>query len=109
MPFCWKTGRVSGRSSPIMTGTPGLMMPAFSPAMSAKVLPKNCTILTDICDDREDRGDNVGAVQATTESYFDNGDINLCSAKYLNARAVVNSKNDGCRGSKNLCSFLRTR
>jgi aldose 1-epimerase len=35
------TGRVASRYSPTTTGTCGLMMPAFSPAISASVLPRN--------------------------------------------------------------------
>ena len=39
--FCRKTGLVSGVVSPMTTGMPGLMIPAFSPAIFAYVSPKN--------------------------------------------------------------------
>ena len=40
--FPANTGRVSSVASPMTTGVPFLMIPAFSPAISANVFPKNC-------------------------------------------------------------------
>lgn len=84
-----------------MTGIPLLMIPAFSPAIFSNVLPRNwvwsklilvmihrsgCTILV-----QSSLPPSPTSITATST---------CSSAKYRNAIAVVNSKKEGCRGSK---------
>lgn len=60
-----------------------------------------CVVKADVGDDRKDGGYDVGTIESSSKSNFDNSNIYSMSAKYLNAMAVVSSKKDGWRGSKN--------
>ena len=101
-----KTGRVSSLASPITTGTLCLIIPAFSAAILASVSPRNMVwsrlilVMTDIIgvmilvqSRRPPKPTSIMAIST------------FCSAKSLNARAVVSSKNEGYRGSKKSRSF----
>ena len=100
------TIRVSGVVSPITTGTPFLIIPAFSIAICSSDVPRNWVwsmpILVII--------DRIG-VMMLVQSRRPPSPTSITamstsiSAKYLNAIAVVSSKNEGCSGSKNDLSF----
>ena len=100
------TGCVSATSSPITTGVFGFMIPAFSPAILASVLPRNCVwsrLMFVIID-------NSGLIMLVQSSLPPNPTSTtamstFCCAKYLKAMAVVSSKKLGCSGSKKERSF----
>ena len=102
----WKTGRVSSVVSPMTTGTLCLIIPAFSPAIFASVFPRNC-VWSRLMFVMMDRMGLMMLVQSRRPpSPTSTTAISIpSSAKYLKAIAVVSSKNDGLRGSKNLRSF----
>ena len=103
--FCSKTGRVSCMASPITTGICCFMIPAFSPAIRASVLPRNCMwskLMLVI-------SDNIGVIMFVQSRRPPSptsmtATSTCCSLKYKKASAVVNSKNDGWRVSEKLCS-----
>ncbi len=60
------------------TGTPGLMIPAFSPAIFCKGVAQELGVVeADVGDDGKDWGDDVGAVESAAQSHFDDGIIHL--------------------------------
>ena len=67
--FCRKTGLVSGVVSPMTTGMPALMMPAFSPAIFRQCIAQKLDVVeTDISNDAQIRMNDVCAVQPAAQS-----------------------------------------
>ena len=94
--FLSNTGFVSGVVSPITTGTPGLIMPAFSPAISSSVFPKNCVWSKLMLVMTQSSGVMMFVQSSRPPSPTSTTAMStFFSAKYLKASAVVSSKKEG--------------
>ena len=94
--FCSKTGRVSLSASPIMTGVPALMMPAFSAAICAWVSPKKAVWSLEMFVITHIAGLMMLVLSKRPPSPVSITAMSIFSlAKCSNAMVIVNSKNDG--------------
>ena len=97
-----KTACVSGCVSPITQGVCCLMIPAFSAAISASVLPKNSVWSIPILVMTESNGVRILVLSNRPPKPTSMTAIStFCSAKYQKASAMVVSKNEGRISSKN--------
>ncbi len=64
------------------TGMPGLMMPAFSPAIRVRVLPEHChVVVRKGSDHRHPRCDHIGRVQPAAQAHLDHRGAHLLLGK----------------------------
>ena len=87
-------------------GTPGLIIPAFSRAIFASVLPKNSVWSMPILVMTDRTGVSTFVLSSLPPKPVSITAIStFCCTKYQNPRAVMVSKNEGCSSSrKALCS-----
>jgi len=71
------TASAARPSTPLTTGTPGLMIPAFSKAMADNVEPSIRGDQGDRGDNRNQRIDDIGGVESAAHADLENGDIDL--------------------------------
>ena len=103
--LAWKTGRVSGVVSPITTGVPSLMMPAFLRQFFPGYYLKLHMVETDVGNDTQVGLNDVGTVQSSSKTDLYNGYIHLLFSEIGECMAVVSSKKEGWSGSKNARCF----